>query len=172
MVSIIRKPLPQPPKLCAYIRVAIGLIKEYNKSIIGRKDMEYNKKADLKVECIASEEDFEFFGITLDDVLDRTPAGFNFLKKVKELCAITQKVTWTNVAYTLNIGILQDGRVSFEFSECLDDYIAGLKNSVAMADDKTIGPMLEFIAALEGSDEESGRRMVARFEKNIRNERN
>ena len=34
--------------------------------------MEYRKKAALKVECIASKEDFEFFGMTLEDVLDRT----------------------------------------------------------------------------------------------------
>lgn len=65
--------------------------------------MKYCKKAALKVECIASKEDFDFFGITLEDVLDRTEAGTYFLKKAKELCAMTQKVTWTNVAYTLNI---------------------------------------------------------------------
>jgi hypothetical protein len=75
------------------------------------------------------------------------------------------------VAYTLNIAMLSDGRVSFEFSECLEDYIASLKNSVIAADEKTRGPMEEFIAALENSDEESGRRMVAKFENNIRNER-
>ena len=36
--------------------------------------MKYCKKAALKVECIASKEDFDFFGITLEDVLDRTEA--------------------------------------------------------------------------------------------------
>ncbi len=133
--------------------------------------MEYKKKAALKVECIASQDDFEFFGVSMDDVFDRTPKGFNFLKRLKELCAMTQKVEWTNVAYTLNIAMLSDGRVSFEFSECLEDYIASLKNSVIAADEKTRGPMEEFIAALENSDEESGRRMVAKFENNIRNER-
>ncbi|MDE5698102.1 MAG: hypothetical protein K2I96_11955, partial [Lachnospiraceae bacterium] len=65
--------------------------------------MEFHKKADLKVECIATQEDFDFFGITLDDILDRTEAGLHFLKKAKELCAMTQKVVSTNVAYTLNI---------------------------------------------------------------------
>jgi hypothetical protein len=134
--------------------------------------VEYNKKSDLKVECIASPDDFEFLGVTLDDVLDRTPAGFHFLKQLKELCAMTQNVTWTNVAYTLNIALLSDERVSFEFSECIEDYIAGLKNSLIMADEKTKGPLEDFITALENADEESGRRMVARFEKNIRNERN
>lgn len=45
--------------------------------------MKYCKKAALKVECIASKEDFDFFGITLEDVLDRTEAGTYFLKKGK-----------------------------------------------------------------------------------------
>lgn len=133
--------------------------------------MEYNKKADLKVECIASQEDFDFFGVTFDDILDRTEAGIHFLKKVKELCAMTQKVVWTNVAYTLNIAMLPDGRVSFEFSECLADYITSLKHSLAMADDETRGPLEEFIHALENTDEENGRRLVAHFENNVKKER-
>lgn len=132
--------------------------------------MEYHKKADLKVECIASEEDMDFFGITFDDILNRTPAGMNFLKKAKELCAMTQKVKWTDIAYTLNITMLPDKRVSFEFSECLDDYIAGLRHSLVMADNAARGPVEDFISALENSDEESGRRMVAHFEQNIKRE--
>ena len=132
--------------------------------------MEYRKKADLKVECIASEEDLEFFGINFGDILDRTPAGLNFLKKAKGLCAITQKVEWTGIAYTLNITMLSDRRISFEFSECLDDYIAGLRHSLVIADAGTRGPVEDFISVLERSDEESGRRMVAHFEKNVRRE--
>lgn len=133
--------------------------------------MEYHKKADLKVECIATQEDFGFFGITFDDVLDRTEAGMHFLKKAKELCAMTQKVAWTNVAYTLNITMLPDGSVSFEFSECIADYIVSLKHSLGLADEATRGPLEEFIRALEDADEEEGRRLVAHFENNIRAER-
>lgn len=134
--------------------------------------MEYNKKADLKVECIVSEEDFEFLGATFDDVLDRTAAGMKFLKRVKELCGQTQNVDWTNTAYTLNIAMLADGRVSFGFSECIEDYIVSLKHSMAMADEQTIEPLKEFIEALEKADEKQARKMVAHFEKNIITTRN
>lgn len=132
--------------------------------------MEYHKKADLKVECIASEDDLDFFGITFGDILDRTQAGLNFLKKVKDLCAMTQKVKWTGIAYTLNITMLPDRRVSFEFSECIDDYIVGLRHSLAMADASTRGPIEGFIAALENMDEKNGRLMVAHFEQNVKRE--
>lgn len=132
--------------------------------------MEYHKKADLKVECIATQEDFDFFGITMDDVLDRTEAGMYFLKKAKELCAMTQKVEWTNVAYTLNITMLPDDSVSFEFSECISDYVMSLKHSLAIADEETRGPLEEFISALEEAGEEEGRKLVAHFEKNIKAE--
>lgn len=138
--------------------------------LIGGVGLEYIKKADLKVECIASQEDLEFFGVTFDDVLDRTQAGVNFLRRAKELCAMTQKVKWTNVAYTLNITMLPDGRFSFEFSECLEDYIAGLRHSLVMADNVARGPVEDFISALENSDEEAGRRMVAHFEQNVQRE--
>ena len=130
--------------------------------------MEYYKKADLKVECIVSKEDFDFLGASLDDVLDRTEAGVHFLRCVKELCGQTQGVEWTNTAYTLNISMLNDERVSFEFSECIDDYIVSLKHSMAMADEQTLAPLKEFIEALENADEEEARKLVAHFEKNTR----
>ncbi len=133
--------------------------------------MEYHKKADLKVECIATQEDFDFFGIDLDDVLDRTEAGMYFLRKAKELCGMTQKVVWTNIAYTLNITMLPDNSVSFEFSECISDYVVSLKQSLVMADEETRGPLEEFISALEEAGEDEGRRLVAHFEKNIKAER-
>lgn len=130
--------------------------------------MIYNKKADLKVECIVSQEDFTFFGVTFDDVLDRTEAGMYFLKKLKELCAMTQKIEWTNVAYTLNITMLANGSVSFEFSESISDYVKGLKNTLVMADEETKPSLEEFISTLEQLDEESGRNLVAHFEQSIK----
>lgn len=130
--------------------------------------MEYHKKADLKVECIASGEDLEFFGVSLDDVLDRTESGMHFLRRVKELCGQTQKIEWTNTAYTLNITMLPDERVSFEFSECIEDYVISLKHSMAMADEQTLGPLQEFIEALENAGEDEARKLVAHFEKNTR----
>lgn len=130
--------------------------------------MVYNKKGDLKVECIVSQEDFAFLGATLDDVLDRTETGVHFLKRLKELCAMTQKVTWTNIAYTLNITMLAEGSVSFEFSECIADYVKSLKNTLVMADKETRPSLEEFITTLEHLDEESGRRLVAHFEQSIK----
>lgn len=130
--------------------------------------MEYHKKADLKVECIATGEDLEFFGVSLDDVLDRTESGMHFLRRVKELCGQTQKIEWTNTAYTLNITMLPDERVSFEFSECIEDYVISLKHSMAMADEQTLGPLQEFIEALENAGEDEARKLVAHFEKNTR----
>ena len=132
--------------------------------------MEYTKQEDLKVTCIASEEDFSFFGITFDDLLDRTEGGFRFLKKAKELAGASQKVEWTNTAYTLQISMLPDGRVALVFSETIPDYIENLKHSMVMADQETMEPLTEFIKTLEETDEVNARKLIARFEKNIRDE--
>lgn len=131
--------------------------------------MEYKKLGELKVSCIASREDMEFFGVALDDILDRTQQGFHFIKKVKELAGANQKVAWTNVAYTLQISMLEDEKLSLTFSEQIQDYIESLKHSMVMADKETIEPLQEFIAALEATDEENARKIVARFEKNVKN---
>lgn len=134
--------------------------------------MEFTKQDKLKVTCIAAKEDFEFFGITLDDLLDRTEGGFRFLKKAKELAGTNQGVEWTGVAYTLQIGMLQDGRVSLEFSEMIPDYIQNLKHSMIMADEETLEPLKQFIETLEQVDDENARKLIARFEKNVRNVKN
>lgn len=131
--------------------------------------MEYIKKGDLKVTCIASEDDFSFFGITFDDLLDRTPEGFHFLKKAKELAGKSQKVEWTNIAYTLQISMLLDGRVSLTFSEEIHDYVESLRHSMGMADEATKDSLKGFIDTIEQADEATARKLVARFEKNVRN---
>lgn len=41
--------------------------------------MEYTRQSDLKVTCIATVDDMDFFGITVDDILDRTEAGLYYL---------------------------------------------------------------------------------------------
>ena len=133
--------------------------------------MEYSRQSNLKVTCIATPDDMEFFGITIDDILDRTPAGFHFLKKAKELCAATQKIEWTNVAYTLQIAMLPEGKVSLGLREEIPDYIEHLKHSMTMADEQTLAPLRDFIDTLEKSDEETARRLVAHFEKNVRSTR-
>lgn len=130
--------------------------------------MEYKKQGNLKVTCIAEKEDLEFFGITLEDILDRTQQGYHFIKKIKELAGINQKVTWTNVAYTLQISILENDRLSLTYSEEIKDYIESLKHSMVMADQATLEPLKDFITALENTDEENARKLVARFEKNVR----
>ena len=133
--------------------------------------MKYTKQADLKVTCIANEDDFALFGITLDDLFERTQNGFHFLKKIKELAGQNQQVTWTNIAYTLQITMLPDNQVSLTFSERIDDYIENLKQSMGLAEGETKKVMGEFIQALEAADEESARTMVSHFEKNIRETR-
>lgn len=130
--------------------------------------MEYKKQGELKVTCIASKEDLEFFGITLEDLLDRTQQGYHFIKKVKELAGMNQKVNWTNIAYTLQISMLEDEKISLTYSEQIPDYIESLKHSMVMADQETMEPLKEFIAALEKTDEENARKLVARFERNVR----
>lgn len=135
-------------------------------------EMEYRKEADLRVTCIANEDDFALFGITFADLLDRSEGGFRFLRKIKELAGVNQKVEWTNVAYTLQITSLPDKRVSLTFSERIDDYIENLKHSMSIADEETKNVLGQFLQALEETDEESARIMISHFEKNVRETKN
>ena len=130
--------------------------------------MEYKRLGDLKVSCIASSDDLDFFGVVLDDLLDRTQQGYQFIKKVKELAGMNQKIVWTNIAYTLQISMLEQGKISLTYSEEIPDYIESLKHSMVMADQATMEPLTEFISTLEKAEEEDARKLVARFERNVR----
>ena len=130
--------------------------------------MEYKRLGDLKVSCIASSDDLDFFGVVLDDLLDRTQQGYQFIKKVKELAGMNQKIVWTNIAYTLQISMLEQGTISLTYSEEIPDYIESLKHSMVMADQATMEPLKEFISTLEKAEEEDARKLVARFERNVR----
>ncbi|MBQ2450336.1 MAG: adaptor protein MecA [Lachnospiraceae bacterium] len=130
--------------------------------------MEYKRLGDLKVSCIASSDDLDFFGVVLDDLLDRTQQGYQFIKKVKELAGMNQKIVWTNIAYTLQISMLEQGKISLTYSEEIPDYIESLKHSMVMADQATMEPLKEFISTLEKAEEEDARKLVARFERNVR----
>lgn len=130
--------------------------------------MKYIKEADLKVTCIANEDDFALFGITFDDLLERTQNGYYFLDKIKALAGQKQGIKWTNVAYTLQISMLPSQEVSLTFSEEIEDYIDNLKKSMGLAEGETKNVLKEFIHALETEDEESARTMVSHFENNIR----
>ena len=85
--------------------------------------MEYTRQSDLKVTCIATVDDMDFFGITVDDILDRTEAGLHFLKKVKELCGTTQKVTWTNKIEGRMKTALYVACVARTYRKAIDDYL-------------------------------------------------
>lgn len=130
--------------------------------------MEYRKLDELKVTCIANAEDFAFFGITVDDLLERTEGARHFLQKVKMLAGQAQGVEWTNIAYTLQISMLANGQVALTFSETIEDYIASLRHSMMVADVQTKKPLEEFIETLEKAPKDRARQLVARFEKNVR----
>lgn len=130
--------------------------------------MKYIKQGELKVTCIADAEDFAFFGITLDDLMDRTEGARRFLQRIKALAGQSQGVEWTNVAYTLHISMLSNQQVGLTFSEVISDYISSLKHSVLLADEQTKKSLEEFIQTLEKAPEDRARQLVARFEKNVR----
>ena len=72
------------------------------------------------------------------------------------------------IAYTLQISMLEQGKISLTYSEEIPDYIESLKHSMVMADQATMEPLKEFISTLEKAEEEDARKLVARFERNVR----
>lgn len=133
--------------------------------------MEYQKIEDLKVTCIADESDFELFGVTMEDIFQRTPEGFSFLRKIKELAGSNQKVEWTNCAYTLQMNVLPDKRLAITFSETIADYLISLEQSKKMMTGENQEALDKLIQAITEADETEARNIVKLFEQNVRSYR-
>lgn len=133
--------------------------------------MEYRKIEELKVECIAKESDLSLFGITMDDLLERSEKGFHFLRKIKELAGINQKMEWTNIAYSLQMKVISESEIRIIFSETIQDYVDNLKQSLPLADESMQPLLKQFIDRLENEEEETARKMISQFEKNVRDVR-
>lgn len=119
-----------------------------------------------KVSVKVSDEEVSEFGITIDDILERSPKGWEYLRKLKEYAVSTTKYQWPGCGYSSEMKIIPGGIV-ITFSETVSDYLKGLKNSQKIADHGSI-LLRELIKRIEEVSEDEARKIIRDFEQSIR----
>ena len=120
-----------------------------------------------KVSCRVDRQDMRQHGITLDDLMNRTPLGKMFLKKASELAKESTDYEWPGCAYSMQMDIY-NSEVVVVFSERIDDYLYNLRTSVAALSGKQAEQMEKLIAFISMAEENEARDMIRRFEESVK----
>lgn len=126
------------------------------------------EEAEYKVACHVDRKDLRLHGITVEDVLNRTPLGRMFIKKAAELAKESTDYSWPGCGFSMQMDFYTDDFVLI-FSERIDDFLYNLRQS-ALALPKEQAKELERIMNMIrlAEDEEEARQIIRNFEESIR----
>ena len=120
-----------------------------------------------KVSCRIDRVDMRQHGITLDDLMNRSPLGKLFLKKACELSKESTDYEWPGCAFSMQMDIYNN-EVLVVFSERIDDYLYNLRTSLSALPKEQADQLEKMIAFISMSDEKEAREMIRRFENNVK----
>lgn len=125
------------------------------------------EEAQYRVSCHVDRKDLRLHGITLDDLINRTPLGSMFIKKAAQLSKAGTDYEWPGCAMSMQIDFYPDD-VVLVFSERIDDYIYNLRQSVLALPEKQAANLDKMIVMISMAEEEEARKIIRKFEYNVR----
>ncbi len=129
--------------------------------------MHIEEMEQYKVACHISRLDLRLYGITVDDIVNRTPLAHLFFTKASELAKNSTDYQWPGCAMSMQMEFYSDDIVLI-FSERIDDYLYNLKQAALTLPEEQAGSLQRMISVIGMSDEEEARELVRKFEKNVR----
>ena len=105
--------------------------------------------------------------VTVDDILERTQKGFEYLRTLKESVIEYTGYEWPGCAYSMEMKLIPNNGIVLIFSETVKDFVNGLKNSQKIADHGSI-LLRELIKRIEAENEDGARKIIKDFEASIR----
>lgn len=120
-----------------------------------------------KVACHVDRRDFRDHGITMEDLINRTPLGRIFIKKAAELSKKSTDYEWPGCASSMQMDIYPD-EIVLLFSERIDDYIYNLQQSMNALSKEQAAQLDKMIVMISMEEEEEARMIIRNFEQNIR----
>ncbi|MDE5777353.1 MAG: adaptor protein MecA [Lachnospiraceae bacterium] len=121
-----------------------------------------------RVACHVDRGDLKAYGITTEDLINRTPLGHMFIKKAAELAKESTDYVWPGCAFSMQLEMYQDGIVLI-FSERIEDYVYNLRQTANVLPMEQKASFDEMIYVIENSGEDEARELVRRFEHNVKN---
>jgi negative regulator of genetic competence, sporulation and motility len=120
-----------------------------------------------KVACHVSRKDLKSNGITVEDIVNRTPLGHMFFKKAGELAKESTAYEWPGCAMSLQMEFYPEDIVLY-FSERIDDYVYSLRQTAMALPEDQQESMNRLIEMITMSEEDVAREFIRNFERNVR----
>lgn len=128
----------------------------------------YVEELDLyKVACHVTRSDLHHYGITLDDLVQRTPLGHLFFKKASELSKQGTSYQWPGCGFSMQIDFYPD-EVILTFSERIEDFLYNLEQSRHALSAEQAEELERMILMIRMAEEPEARQIIKRFEESVR----
>lgn len=104
----------------------------------------------------------------MDDLINRTPLGYMFIRRAGELAKNSTGYTWPGCGMTMCMEFY-DAEIVLRFSERIEDYLKNLQESayaLEKAQAEGIDQLIRLI--MQQKDEAQARGIIRSFENNIR----
>ena len=121
-----------------------------------------------KVVCYIDRRDMREHGISLEDIVDRTPLGRMLIQKASKLSKESTGYEGPGCAFSMQIDVYPDS-VALIFSERIDDYLYNLRQSMAALPKEQAAQLDKMTVAIAMAEEEEAREMIRKFELNVKN---
>lgn len=121
-----------------------------------------------RVACHVDRRDLKAYGITTDDLINRTPLGHMFIKRASELSKDSTDYIWPGCAFSMQLEMYRNDIV-LVFSERIEDYAYNLRQTANVLPKEQKASFDEMIYVIENSGEDEARELIRRFEHNVKN---
>ena len=133
--------------------------------------MKFEEIEKYKVTCILEESELFAYGVTLDDILSRSPGTMEFMRLIRQKVVNVTDYNWPGCAFSSQIEIRNNRDLAITFSETIDDFVYNLKQTMII-DASSAAVIKELVDRIENSDEATARNIIKVFEENVRNQLN
>lgn len=120
-----------------------------------------------KVACHVDRKDLKQHGITMDDLINRTPLGYMFIRKAGEISKASTGYEWPGCGMSMQMDFYQDDIVLI-FSERIEDFVYNLQQSAAALPKGQADFFDKMILMITMAEEEEAREMIRNFEQNVK----
>ena len=121
-----------------------------------------------RVCCSIDRKDLKLNGITVNDLIERTPLGRMFIKNAAGIAKESTGYEWPGCGFSIQMDIYPDG-VRLVFSERIDDFLYNLKQSVLALQPEQAKEIEKLALLISMAEEEEARQMIRSFEQNVQN---
>lgn len=119
-----------------------------------------------KISCHVDRQDLRQHGITVDDLINRTPLGYMFIKKAGEISKESTGYEWPGCGLSMQMDFFREDIVLI-FSERIEDFVYNLRQTATTLPKEQAEFLNELIRMIAGAPEEEARKIIRNFEQNV-----